>query len=82
MAGATITLTTAFTTLWIGYRLLKIPFGMLIGMLSALQTQPAVLGFALEQSENELPNIGYALIFPIATITKILFAQLLLTFLS
>jgi putative transport protein len=36
-----------------------------------------VLGFSLEQSKNEVPNIGYALVFPIATITKILLAQLL-----
>ena len=81
VAGAIITTTTAFLTLWIGYKVLKIPYTMLIGMLSALQTQPAVLGFSTEQSESEVPNIGYALVFPIATITKILFAQLLLMFL-
>lgn len=81
-AGAVITLVTGFTTLLVGYKLLKIPYGLLIGMLAGLQTQPAVLGFALEQSENELPNIGYALVFPVATITKIVYAQLLLVFLS
>lgn len=81
LAGTAVTVITAFVTLWIGYKVLHIPYGMLTGMLAALQTQPAVLGFALEQSENELPNIGYALIFPIATIVKILFAQLLLTLL-
>ncbi|MCB9140080.1 MAG: transporter [Caldilineaceae bacterium] len=77
-AGAVITTTVAFLTLFIGYKLLNIPYSMLIGMLSGLQTQPAVLGFSTEQSRNEVPNIGYALVFPIATITKILFAQLLL----
>ncbi len=77
VAGAVITLTTAFLTLWIGYKLLKIPFPLLTGMLSALQTQPAVLGYAQEQSKNEVPNIGYALVFPIATITKIVLAQAL-----
>ena len=81
LAGAVVTCVTAVLTLTIGYKILKIPYGMLIGMLAALQTQPAVLGFSLEQSENELPNIGYALVFPIATIMKILFAQLLLTLL-
>ena len=35
-----------------------------------------------ERVEIDLPNIGYALIFPIATISKILIAQLLLTFLK
>ncbi len=82
VAGTIITCVTAFLTLWIGYKFFKIPFGMLTGMLAALQTQPAVLGYASEQSENDLPNIGYALIFPIATITKILYAQLLLTLLT
>ena len=77
LAGAVITLTTGFLTLWVGYKLLKIPFPLLTGMLSALQTQPAVLGHALEQAKTEVPNIGYALVFPIATITKIVVAQAL-----
>jgi putative transport protein len=55
---------------------------ILIGMLAGLQTQPAVLGFATEQAESDLPNIGYATVYPIATIGKILLAQLLLTLLK
>jgi putative transport protein len=82
LAGAAITTMTAFLTLIIGHKLLKIPYGMLTGMLAALQTQPAVLGFSLEQADNDLPNIGYALIFPIATVAKIILAQLLLTLLQ
>ncbi len=80
-AGAVLTMLVALATLYIGYRFLKIPMGILSGMLAGLQTQPAVLGFALEQSGNELPNIGYAEVYPIATIAKIVFAQLLLTIL-
>lgn len=76
--GAVITCVAAFTTLTLGHRVLKIPMSVLIGMLAGLQTQPAVLGFALEQTRNELPNIGYATVYPIATISKIIFAQLLL----
>jgi putative transport protein len=55
---------------------------LLTGMLAGLQTQPAVLGFALEQTGNELPNVGYATVYPIATVTKIILAQLLLVLLS
>jgi putative transport protein len=77
-AGALVTCATALLTLWIGYRLLKIPFGVLIGMLAALQTQPAVLSYAGEQAENELPNIGYATVYPLAIIAKVLIAQILL----
>ena len=54
---------------------------LLTGILAGMQTQPAVLSYALEQSGNDLPNIGYATVFPIAMITKILMAQLLLALL-
>ena len=78
LVGAVVTTTVAFTALWIGYRLLRVPMGLLIGILAGLQTQPAVLGFALEETGDELPNIGYASVFPVATIAKIVLAQTLL----
>jgi putative transport protein len=82
LAGVAITSITALATLWIGHRLLNIPMSLLLGTLAGLQTQPAVLGFASEQTGNELPNIGYAIVYPVATISKIIFAQLLLALLS
>lgn len=81
LAGAAITTITALCTLWIGHKLLSIPLGLLMGMLAGLQTQPAVLGFSLEQTRNELPNIGYATVYPLAMISKIIVAQLVLTLL-
>jgi putative transport protein len=81
IGGAIITCVTALLTLWLGYKLLRIPMSLLTGILAGLQTQPAVLSYALDQSDNDLPNIGYATVFPVATITKILLAQLLLTLL-
>ncbi len=78
VGGALLTFIIAFSTLWIGHKVLKIPMSLLIGMLSGLQTQPAVLGFALEQADSDLPNIGYAAVYPTATILKIILAQLLI----
>ncbi len=77
-AGAGLTCIIALTTLWVGYKWMHIPMGMLVGVLAGLQTQPAVLGFGLEQSGNDLPNIGYATVYPLAMIGKILLAQVLL----
>jgi len=77
-AGAVITCAAALALLWVGYRLLKIPFSLLSGMLAGLQTQPAVLGFATEQAGSDLPNVGYATVYPTATIAKIVLVQLLL----
>ena len=78
-AGAAITFLTALATLWAGHRLMKIPMNLLIGMVGGCQTQPAVLAYTLEQTGNDLPNIGYASVYPVATIGKILLAQVLLT---
>src|SRR5581483_6464582 len=78
VAGAAITGATTLAALWAGYRLLGIPLGVVAGMVAGLQTQPAVLSFALERTDNDLPNKGYASVYPLATIGKIVLAQLLL----
>lgn len=79
LAGAIIATTTAFITLYVGYRWLRIPYGLVTGMVA---TQPAILEFANQKSGNKLPTIGYTLMLPIMLITKILFVQLLFALLS
>lgn len=81
-AGAVITLVAAVTTLVIGYRVLRRPMGVLTGVLAGLQTQPAVLAFATEQAGNDLPSLGYSTVYPVAMVTKILLAELLLVALA
>jgi putative transport protein len=80
--GTAITLAAALTLLTIGYKVLKIPMSLLIGMLAGMQTQPAVLSFANQQTRNDLPNIGYTTVYPVAMISKIVLAQLLWSLLS
>ncbi len=77
-AGAAITVAVLLLMLWAGHRLLRIPMSLLTGMVAGTQTQPAVLGFAVEQTGNDLPHVGYAEVYPLATIGKILVVQLLL----
>ena len=78
LCGAVVTVVTALSTLWIGARVLKIPFGVLIGTVAGLQTQPAVLAFARERAASELPGLGYATVYPLAMLSKIVLAQVLL----
>lgn len=82
LAGVAITIITGITMLVVGYKLLKIPLSLLIGMVAGLQTQPAVLAFTNEQTQNELPNIGYATVYPLAMIAKIICAQVILLLLT
>lgn len=80
--GVALTITIGFIFLFIGHWFLKIPYPKLAGMLAGLQTQPAVLAFVNEQAKSEQPNIGYSSVFPIATLSKIILVQVLLTLLS
>jgi putative transport protein len=80
-SGAAVVAVASLATLWVAHKLLRLPFGTAIGILGGMQTQPAVLSFALDESGNELPNVGYASVFPLAMIVKILLAQALLALL-
>lgn len=82
LAGASITLIIASLTLLIGYKMLKIPMSILIGILAGIQTQPAILAYATERTKNDLPNVGYATVYPVVTIFKIILVQVLFNFLS
>ncbi len=79
LLGTFLTCFVAVTLLFVAHKILRVPFPIAIGMLAGLQTQPAVLAFATERSGNDLPNQGYATVYPMAMIAKILLAQILLT---
>jgi putative transport protein len=49
------------------------------GMIAGIQTQPAVLAFAAERADgDERIDAGYALVFPLAMILKLIIVQLLI----
>lgn len=81
-AGAVMTAALALLALWLAVRVLKMPFATAAGLLAGLQTQPAVLNFAVEQTGSDEPNIAYATVYPLATIAKIVLAQALGLFLA
>lgn len=78
MAGAVITVVVHVIVLVAGYKWMKIPFDYLMGLSSGIQTQMACVAFADEASRSDEPSIAYASIYPVAMITKIILAQLLL----
>jgi len=81
LLGAAMTFVSAFLTILLGYKVCRVPFSTLMGTVAGVHTQAAVLGFATNATGNELPQMGYATAFPIATITKIIIAQLILSLL-
>jgi putative transport protein len=65
-----------------GTRLLRVPAQSLVGVLAGMQTQPAVLAYASEQLDDERElTLGYASVYPLAIIAKIVIAQVLISLL-
>ena len=81
-AGAAVTCAVASATIWLAYKVLGLPFTLVGGLLAAVQTQPAVLGFAVEQSRSDLPGVSYARAYPLALVLKIVLAQALLEWMA
>ena len=79
MGGFVISLLTAIFLLFIGYKILKMPFSLLMGIVS---NQPAILDFASSRSKNRIPEFGFSMMFPISLIVKIIIAQILFIALS
>lgn len=79
ISGTIISMMTAMLTLFIGYKMIKIPFSLLTGFVA---NQPAILEFALQRAGNRIPLVGYSLMFPIALIIKIIYAQVIFLLLS
>ncbi len=73
--GACITLFNSILMIFVGRFILKIPYPLLMGVISGMQTQPACIAYVNGEVKNSVPNYGYSLVFPIAMITKIILVQ-------
>lgn len=74
LSSIVVSIVGSMAILLIGYRLMHIPFGLLSGMVSH---HPANLDFANNTAGNKLPTYGYALVYPLLLIGKIVFVQML-----
>lgn len=78
LLGMLVTVTVALFVSLVAHKLLRIPAALVVGMIAGIQTQPADLAFAIERTRNEVPSAGYAAVYPVATVVKIVLAQLML----
>ncbi len=77
--GIFVTMISSIVSIIIGFKIFKIPYSLLLGFMS---NQPAILDYSQDLSGNKIPMIGYTVMFPIALIMKILYAQILYLILS
>jgi putative transport protein len=82
-AAVVVAATASLATVLIGTLVLRLPPTAMTGIVSGMQTQPAVLAYASEQVEDDTEvNVAYATVVPLAMILKIVLAPLLLRLLS
>jgi putative transport protein len=82
-AAVVVAATASLVTVLIGTLVLRLPLTAMTGIVSGMQTQPAVLAYASEQVQDDTEvNVAYATVVPLAMILKIVVAPLLLRLLS
>src|SRR6476661_424819 len=77
LIGAAVLLTTVAIVLLVGFYILKIPFDDLLGIASGATGNPAIVVYASRMAPTERPDVGYAMIFPSATIVKVIAVQVI-----
>ena len=81
-AAAFVTAAPLALVVVVGKRLLRLSPAALAGMVSGTHTQPAVLAYASEATDDDPEvSVGYATVYPIAMFTKIIVAQVLIALL-
>lgn len=79
LAGAIVTAGVTLATMIVGYKVFRIPFDALMGVVSGVQTQSACLAWATSRTRSDAPNLTYAVTYPVATVVKIIIVQLMVS---
>ncbi len=76
LLGAAVVLALVLPVMIVGLYVLKVPFDEVCGIVCGVTGNPAILSYASKLTGTDKPDVGYAMIFPGATILKILFVQI------
>ncbi|MFL6584856.1 MAG: putative transporter [Chthoniobacterales bacterium] len=77
LAGAFVTIAPLLLIGVIGRAVLKLNFMDLSGLLAGSMTDPPALAFASNIAGSDAPSVGYATVYPLTTLLRILSAQVL-----
>lgn len=77
-AGACITIVACLVTIAMVRAIAGKSWPFIGGVVAGIQTQPAVLGFAVGRCGNERVEAGYAAVYPLSMLLKIIFVQIFL----
>lgn len=75
--GLVLTVVSALLCGVVGMSVLRLKWDEAMGMAAGMTTNPAIISYLNGQTGTELPNRGYAMVYPTAMIGKIIAAQVL-----
>jgi AspT/YidE/YbjL antiporter-like protein len=76
--GVIITLVPLLTVGILAYKVFKVDYHILMGMIAGSTTDPPALSYSVNASGNDKPSIGYATVYPLTMFLRIMTAQLLI----
>jgi putative transport protein len=76
IVGALTLLVTILIVLLVGHYAMRIPYDDLLGVASGATGNPAILVYASRMAPTDRTDIAYAMIFPSATIIKVIAVQI------
>jgi len=78
--GVLITVIPLVVTGWLGYKIFKLNFITLLGVLAGSMTSTPGLAAIDNKTESEAATVGYTTVYPVALVLKIIVSQLLALF--
>ena len=78
LAGIIIILALVLTPLLVGHFVMRVPFDDLLGIVSGATGNPAIAAYASRAYPSDRVEICFAMIYPAATILKIVIAQVMI----
>lgn len=82
LLGACVTSVACLLAIAMAHHIAGNSWPFIGGVVAGLQTQPAVLGFAVGRCGNERVEAGYAAVYPLSMLGKIIFVQIFLLFMK
>ena len=75
--GAIVLVALVLPILLLGLFVFRLPFDELAGIIAGACGNAAILAFTNKLTPTDRPDIGYAMIFPSATIVKVIAVQII-----
>jgi putative transport protein len=77
-AAALIILILVFIIFVVGYKIMKIPFDDILGILAGAVGNPAILAYGVKTVPTDRPDINYAMIYPVGLILKVILVSMMM----